>query len=178
MIVRNYIIFLLLFLYGTQAIATIFNNPGNIEEGQKFAGETGKVYAGRFSEFDTPEMGLRAIFRDIRTKVKQFDGDVDKIITKFAPSHENNTSKYINRIKKVIGKNKKINNKNLKDVVKEIVAIESADNFKIIKYYLDNPNIINAAEELSFIDMPSNTTGITAKKLYYEGEYAKKVLDI
>tara|TARA_R110000764_G_scaffold225171_1_gene314554 strand:- start:35 stop:550 length:516 start_codon:yes stop_codon:yes gene_type:complete len=168
---KTIVLFLLLFLYSSQAMANIYNNPSNIESGQGFAGETGTVYAERFSVFDTPEMGLRATFRDLRTKMKEFDGDVDKIITKFAPPTENVTSNYINRIKKSIGKDKKITNKNLIKVVKEMVAIESADNPKMIKYYLENPAIINVAEELSYIDMPSNTLGKTAKKLYYEGEF-------
>ena len=171
---KTVVIFLLLFLYGTEVMANIYNNPTNIEAGQGFAGETGNIYGDRFSEFDTPEMGLRATFRDLRNKMKEFDGDVDKMITKFAPPIENVTSKYIKRIKKVIGKDKKITDKNLNKVVKEMVAIESDDNPEMIRYYLDNPNIINAAEELSYIDMPSNTTGETAKKLYYEGEYPRK----
>jgi len=171
---KTVVIFLLLFLYGTEVMADIYNNPTNIKAGQGFAGETGNIYGDRFSEFDTPEMGLRATFRDLRNKMKEFDGDVDKMITKFAPPRENVTSKYIKRIKKVIGKDKKITDKNLNKVVKEMVAIESDDNPEMIRYYLDNPNIINAAEELSYIDMPSNTTGETAKKLYYEGEYPRK----
>jgi len=171
---KTIVLFLLLFLYGTEVMADIYNNPTNIEAGQGFAGETGKVYGNRFSEFDTPEMGLRATFKDLRNKMKEFDGDVDKMITKFAPPTENVTSKYIKRIKKSIGKDKKITDKNLSKVVKEMVAIESDDNPEMIRYYLDNPNIINAAEELSYIDMPSNTTGTTAKKLYYEGEFARK----
>jgi hypothetical protein len=171
---KTLVLYILLFFYGDKVMANIYNNPTNIEAGEGFAGETGKVYADRFAEFDTPEMGLRAAFRDLRTKMKEFDGDVNKIITKFAPHNENITSKYIKRIKKSIGKDKKINNKNLIKVVKEMVAIESDDNKKIIDYYLKDPNIINAAEELSYIDMPSNTTGETAKKLYYEGEYPRK----
>ena len=178
---KTVVLCLLLFLYGTEVMANIFNNPTNIEVGEGFAGETGELYAKDrtgdkkpFVVFDTPEMGLRAVFRDIRSKVKEFDGDVDKIITKFAPSTENVTSEYIKRIKKSIGKDKKINNKNLINVVKEMVAVEADDDKEMIKYYLGDPNIINAAEELSLIDMPSNTTGETAKKLYYKGEFARK----
>ena len=175
----------------------IANNPGNIEKGQAYAGQTGRSYSGgeivedgRFAEFDSPEMGLRAIFRDLRTKMKDYDGDVDKIISKFAPSNENVTSKYIDRIKLAIGNNKLTNN-NLKAAVKEMVAIESDDNPEILKYYLDDSNIINAAEKLSYIDMPSNVSGKDAIKLsimdvpigtkykdamkvYNQGEYSRK----
>jgi len=169
-------------------MAIIANNPANLEEqGQGFAGQTGRSYddgkffgsvkeGGRFIEFDSPEMGLRAIFRDLRTKLNSKElgyGDVDKIISKFAPKNENETAIYSARIKEAIGSNK-LTNKNLMAAVKEMVAIESDNNKEMIKYYLGDPNIINAAEELSYIDMPSNTTGETAKKLYYKGEYPKK----
>ena len=175
----------------------IANNPGNIEKGQAYAGQTGRSYSGgeivedgRFAEFDSPEMGLRAIFRDLRTKMKRHNGDVDKIISEFAPPNENVTSKYINRIKLAIGGDK-LTNRNMKNAIKELVAIEADDDQEMINYYLDNPDIINAAEKLSYIDMPSNVTGKDAIKLsimdvpigtqykdamkvYHEGEYGRK----
>ena len=166
---------------GETVVAIIANNPGNLEVGQGYAGQTGRAYeggkfveGGRFAEFDSPEMGLRAIFRDLRTKLNSKElgyGDVDKIISKFAPKNENETAIYSARIKKAIGSNK-LTNKNLMAAVKEMVAIESDDNPEMLRYYLDNPNIINAAEELSLIDLPSSTTGETALKIYNKGEYA------
>ena len=41
----------------------IYNNPGNIEIGQGYAGETGTYANNRerpFAIFDTPQMGVRA----------------------------------------------------------------------------------------------------------------------
>ena len=35
---------------------TELNNPGNIEAGENFAGETGEKYADRFAVFDSPQM--------------------------------------------------------------------------------------------------------------------------
>ena len=55
---------------------TDFSNPGNIEIGQGYAGETGETYADRFSTFDSPQMGIRAIAKDITTKIKRFDGNL------------------------------------------------------------------------------------------------------
>ena len=52
-----------------------FNNPGNIETGQGYAGETGETYAERFSVFDSPQMGVRAVARDITTKIGRHKGD-------------------------------------------------------------------------------------------------------
>ena len=44
---------------------TTYNNPGNLEKGQGYAGETGKTYANDrerpFVVFDSPEMGDRAL---------------------------------------------------------------------------------------------------------------------
>ena len=50
---------------------TVFNNPGNIEIGQGYAGETGDTYADRFAVFDSPQMGVRALGRDLKTKIKK-----------------------------------------------------------------------------------------------------------
>ena len=78
-----------------------YNNPGNIRAGQGYAGETDERYTAsdgsEYVIFDTPEMGLRALFVDLRSKIKEFDGDVDKIINKYAPPSDNNpTKKYAN----------------------------------------------------------------------------------
>ena len=94
---------------------TMYNNPGNIEEGQGFAGETGQFYAverrnenkGAFVIFDTPEAGLRAVMRDIRSKIDDLDGDLLKMINRYAPPSDNNpTTNYYNFIKDRVGKEK------------------------------------------------------------------------
>ena len=48
-------------------------------------------------------MGLRAIYKDLRSKVNTFDGDVAKIISKYAPNNENKTQAYIDNVIKQIG---------------------------------------------------------------------------
>ena len=53
-----------------------YNNPGNLEKGQGYAGETGELYGNdRFSVFENPQMGTRALFKDLRTKLRRFKGD-------------------------------------------------------------------------------------------------------
>ena len=71
-------------------MAEIYNNAGNIEVGQGFAGETGETYAkdrkdGKkpFVVFDSPVMGLRAVFRDLRTKAERYGGSLYNIINEF-----------------------------------------------------------------------------------------------
>ena len=48
-------------------------------------------------------MGLRALYRDLQSKIKDFDGDVAKIINKYAPGNENKTQTYIDSVIKQIG---------------------------------------------------------------------------
>ena len=86
-------------------MAEIYNNPGNIQIGQGFAGTVGEYASDRegggkkpFVEFDSPQMGLRALYRDLQSKIKDFDGDVAKIINKYAPGNENKTQAYIDSV--------------------------------------------------------------------------------
>jgi hypothetical protein len=61
-----------------------YNNPGNIERGQGYAGETGQFYAEDrerpFVVFDTPEAGMRAIVRDMNTKLNRYASFKDEAI--------------------------------------------------------------------------------------------------
>jgi hypothetical protein len=63
---------------------TRYNNPGNIERGQGYAGETGQFYAEDrerpFVVFDTPEAGMRAIVRDMNTKLNRYSSFKDEAI--------------------------------------------------------------------------------------------------
>jgi hypothetical protein len=46
--------------------------------------------------FDRKEMGVRALARDLTTKIKTHKGDIRKIISEYAPDNENDTEAYIN----------------------------------------------------------------------------------
>ena len=72
-----------------------FNNPGNIEKGKGFAGETGETYADRFSVFDSPQMGIRAVARDITTKIDRHKGDLYKIIKNYLSDESENITDFI-----------------------------------------------------------------------------------
>ena len=58
-------------------MSLIYNNPGNIRPGEDYAGETGEFYTAldgsKYVIFDSPEMGLRALFVDLRSKITQFN---------------------------------------------------------------------------------------------------------
>ena len=153
----------------------IFNNPGNIEKGAGFAGDTGKTYGNnRFSVFDSKEMGIRAIFRDLRTKMKEFDGDVNSIIAKYAPPNENKTRNYAKFVKSQIGSDK-ITPDNLRDAVKAVIKKENTR--KSAAYYLEDEEAFDLAEKLSNFNFPSGLSFKKAKEYYDKGEFGKRSVE-
>ena len=135
-----------------QQTITDFNNPGNIEIGQGYAGETGETYADRFSTFDSPQMGIRAIAKDITTKIKRFDGNLLSIINQYAPDNENDTQTYYNFVKNKVGKNK-VSEKDLPAIVEAIIRMENQP--EIAEQYL-NEDIFNEAMDLAKYNLDSN----------------------
>ena len=131
---------------------TQFNNPGNIEAGQNYAGETSDVYGERFAVFDSPEMGIRALARDLRSKMNEFDGDVSKIMDKYAPPSEN-PSTYKKYIKSKVGN--KVTDKNFNELVASIIQFENKP--EIAAEYLQ-PEIFEKGIELSKTNLPSRTS--------------------
>lgn len=75
------------------------NNPGNIEITRiKWKGKKTPSADPRFEEFVSPEMGIRAIARDLLTGNKRGEDTVSKIIHAWAPSIENNTAAYVSAV--------------------------------------------------------------------------------
>jgi len=153
-------------------MAEIYNNPGNIQIGQGFAGTVGEYASDRkgggkqpYVEFDSPQMGLRAIYKDLRSKVNTFDGDVAKIISKYAPNNENKTQAYIDNVIKQIGSDT-ITADNIDEAVRAIVRHENGTNSETTKYYLDDPKLLKEAKELAQYDMPATMTYKKAAETY------------
>jgi|TARA_R110000823_G_scaffold231535_1_gene358197 hypothetical protein len=105
----------------TYFIATLHNNPGNVVIGQKFVGENGSYKNDRpqpFASFDSKHAGLRALMRDIRTKISHANAvnteinykpgatqSVRYIVSRFAPKSDNNkTEAYIQSIIQAVSK--------------------------------------------------------------------------
>ena len=139
-----------------------FNNPGNIEIGQGYAGETGATYADRFSVFDSPQMGVRAVARDITTKIGRHKGDLNKIIAEYAPPSENDTNAYIDYVKKSVGKNK-VTKADLPSIVKSVIEMENGIDSDLTKLYL-NDSVFNEAMDLSKVSLPNEFTLEDARK--------------
>lgn len=78
-------------------------NPGNIRK-TKIAWK-GKVPSpdGEFEQFISPEMGIRAIAKDILTGYRRGDDTVAKIIAAWAPPSENNTAAYVKTVAAHVG---------------------------------------------------------------------------
>jgi hypothetical protein len=143
----------------------IFNNPGNIEIGQGYAGETGDTYADRFAVFDSPQMGVRAIGRDIKTKMKRFDGDLASIISQYAPPNENDTTNYYEYVKEQVGSDI-ITEDDLGAVVRAIIKMENKP--EIAQIYLDD-SVFNEGLELAQMSFDQGVSLDEARKLYKKG---------
>ena len=80
------------------------NNPGNIEKGLNWKGLADVQADSRFATFESPEYGIRAIAKLLRTYNKKYGIDTIKdIITRWAPTHENPTASYISNVAKWTG---------------------------------------------------------------------------
>lgn len=78
------------------------NNPGNIEAREtRWQGQAGSD--GRFAKFTTPEHGLRALSRDMQTKMGRGLTSVRSILNTYSPPSENNTAAYIAAVSRVLG---------------------------------------------------------------------------
>ena len=159
----------------TKPMDNIFNNAGNIEEGQGYAGETGEFYAtdrkdGKkpFVKFDTPQMGVRAIFMDMRTKIKRHKGNLVNIINEYAPPSENRTDLYYKYVKNSLNGEDMVNETMLIPLVKAIINYENKE--KVANYYLKDPKIIQEAFMLSKMSFPSGTSYEEAMKIYQNSE--------
>ena len=144
---------------------TMFNNPGNIEIGQGYAGETGDTYADRFAVFDSPQMGVRALGRDIKTKIKRFDGDLQSIINQYAPPEENDTDNYFEYVRDQVGSDT-ITENDLGAIVRAIIKMENKP--EIAALYLDD-SILNEGLDLAQMSLDQGITLKEARKLYKKG---------
>ena len=161
-----------------EEIQTNYNNPGNIEEGQGFAGETGEVYAtrrreeknkGAFVVFDTPEAGLRAVVRDLTNKINDFNGDLQSIVSKYAPPKDNNpTTEYFKYLQQKVGDKTTVTLDDLPELLEGIVEFENKPTEKMtpqqkqqaqerVNKYL-TPSIFNTALAIGQYDYPTGTT--------------------
>lgn len=80
------------------------NNPGNIEQGDKWKGLAKIQKDSRFCTFSSMEYGCRALIKLLITYITKYEcNTIEYIISKYAPSNENNTKAYINAVASDMG---------------------------------------------------------------------------
>lgn len=100
------------------------NNPGNIEKGNNWLGESVVCHDERFECFETPEWGARALILTLVTYYNKHNLYlVLDIIERWAPSSENNTRAYLHFIEKRVGMSPDYVITNMLDIVNLAIAI-------------------------------------------------------
>lgn len=81
------------------------NNPGNlVRTPVKWQGQSAVQKDSRFVTFDEPKWGIRALAKTLMTyQDKHKLNTCQKIISRWAPPHENNTKSYVNTLCKQLG---------------------------------------------------------------------------
>ncbi len=80
------------------------NNPGNIRIGAKWQGLAAVQSDPSFAVFVSPEYGMRALAKILVTYYRRYGlRTIREVITRYAPSSENNTAAYIDAVAKHVG---------------------------------------------------------------------------
>jgi hypothetical protein len=74
------------------------NNPGNLVKGENWQGMAAEQPDPRFITFQTPEYGIRALAKLLQNYGSKGYNTIAKIVTRYAPSSENDTMSYINSV--------------------------------------------------------------------------------
>lgn len=85
------------------------NNPGNLRiTSNAWKGKLPPELNtdGAFEQFSSPELGIRALYIDLRSKINRGLNTITKIMSVYAPPNENNTRAYIEYIENVSGINR------------------------------------------------------------------------
>ena len=104
-----------------------YNNPGNIEQGIKWEGlaEGGYGPKERFAIFTTPEAGIRALRKDLTTKLRDKKGNLLEMIKKYAPESENDVKAYMKVVQQTAGVKDVYTEADLDNIVKGFIRIEN-----------------------------------------------------
>ena len=149
----------------------VYNNPGNIETGEGFAGETGETYANDrdrpFVVMDSPIAGNRAILRTFKTKIDRYKDTEDPIGYAVAEYLGGNEGTLEERIKKATGENPDVQGyidsvrlgykeDGMKGLLTNVIKHE-APNENYVSYYLQD-KYVNPAVSLAELSFPEGTS--------------------
>jgi hypothetical protein len=149
----------------------VYNNPGNIEVGQGFAGETGETYANDrdrpFVVMDSPIAGNRAVLRIFKTKLDRYKDTEDPIGYAIAEYLGGNEGTLEERISKASGENPNVkgyidsvrlgyNQDGMKGLLTNVIKFESP-NEDYANYYLQE-KYLNPSITLAEVSFPEGTS--------------------
>ena len=81
---------------------------------------------GRFTTFKTPEDGIRAMTKDLTTKLKRHNGDLKAMIAEYAPKADgNDVKKYLKVVKKTAGDKYRYTEADIQNIVKGFIRMEN-----------------------------------------------------
>lgn len=85
-------------------------NPGNIRRSAVlYKGEIAESSDSAFKQFESIEAGYRAIFVLLHTyRLRGYADDIEGMISRYAPSFENNTERYITFVSRSSGISRKV----------------------------------------------------------------------
>jgi len=108
------------------------NNPGNIRiSSTKYQGEIQPSQDSAFKQFETMPYGYRAMFMVLYTYQKKYGlNTIEELINRYAPSNENNTNGYIQRVSKQSGipANQPINTQDKSQMIPIVSAMSEVEN--------------------------------------------------
>ena len=149
----------------------VYNNPGNIEIGQGFAGETGDTYANNrdrpFVVMDSPIAGNRAVLRIFQTKLNRYKDTEDPIGYAIAEYLGGDEGTLEERIKKAAGENPNVqgyidsvrlgyNQDGMKGLLTNVIKFESP-NEEYANYYLQD-KYLKPSIPLAKLNFPEGTS--------------------
>lgn len=115
------------------------NNPGNIRKNtaNNWKGVVRPGTDKEFEQFIDMPHGVRALRVLIENYIKNGNNTIQKIIGRYAPSHENPTAEYANFVASRVGvlKDMPIYQFNIPSIVKAIIEFENGAN------YIDNDDL-------------------------------------
>ena len=117
----------------------------------------------------SPEAGLRAVVRDLTNKINDFDGNLQAIVSKYAPPKDNNpTTEYFKYLQQKVGNKSIVTLEDLPQLLEGIVEFENKPTKEMtpqqrqqaqarVDKYL-TPSIFNTALAIGQYDYPTGTT--------------------
>lgn len=134
----------------------MYNNPGNIRCNRELKGVV-DCNAKGFSIFESENAGIKAIHSLLKVYYNKYGlNTISKIISRYAPSTENQTGIYIDFVaqKSGFGKNQILEIPDLKYLIKSLIKMESGKNYtneKLFEAIGEQPTPIILPEKKNYL---------------------------